>query len=402
MKSKASPIREAERLSWIDAARGLAILGIFMVNVPAFNAPYFLYGGAESAWPSSVDRTVQSIIDIFFQASFYTLFSFMFGFGLQMMKERLEEKGISYRPILFRRLIVLIAFGLVHAFLIWHGDILLTYGVFGLVLFAFFNAKPRTLLAWGYGMLAFLVIPLTLSLYAIRNQLGGFVNQDAIRESLENYGSGSFLVILEQNWSDWAYANSPGNLPFLALSLIPMFLFGMYVCRKKWLHNPEAHRSSILKVWLITGLLFLVFKAGPYMIGNPEWLQLAQDNVGGSASAVFYVLSVTLAFRTSAGSKLLHPLSWVGRMSLSNYIFQSLFSFILFYSVGFGLYGEVSPLFSMLIVLTVFTIQIALSKLWLKSFRYGPLEWLWRTLTYGKKQKLKRIPAAASEEKGVQ
>ena len=108
MKTSARPLRESERLSWVDASRGLAILGIFMVNVPAFNAPYFLYGGAEQFWPSSMSHFVQSFIDIFFQASFYTLFSFMFGFGMQMMKERLDDKQIPYQPVIFRRLLVLI------------------------------------------------------------------------------------------------------------------------------------------------------------------------------------------------------------------------------------------------------------------------------------------------------
>jgi len=94
------PINESKRLPWIDAARGLAIFGIFMVNMPAFNAPFFMYGGEEKYWPSETSHTIQTIIDIFFQASFYTLFSFLFGFGLYMMKERLEEKGLQYRPVI--------------------------------------------------------------------------------------------------------------------------------------------------------------------------------------------------------------------------------------------------------------------------------------------------------------
>lgn len=390
MKSAASPLGESERLSWIDAARGLAILGIFMVNVPAFNAPYFLYGGAGQFWPSTVSHSVQAVSDIFFQASFYTLFSFMFGFGLQMMKERLDDKHIAYRPVIFRRLIVLIGFGLIHAFLIWHGDILLSYGVFGMVLFAFFQVKARNLVIWAVGMLMFLVIPLTISLYAARDLLGNNVNYLAIEKANKNYGSGNLLDIWQQNWVDWSYSNSPGSLPFLALSLIPMFLFGMAICKKKWLHAPSDHLSVIKLTWMLTGILFIVFKAGPYLIGHPAWMQLLQDNIGGSASAVFYVLSITLMCRTEAGKRWVLPLTWVGRMSLSNYIFQSIISFILFYSVGFGLYGRISPLYSLLIVIVVYGLQVVGSKVWLSQFKYGPLEWLWRTLTYGKKQPLKR------------
>ncbi len=127
MNSQAAPIKEASRLQWVDAARGFAIFGIFMVNIGAFSAPYFLYGGAEDTWTQTIDRYTMEIIDIFFQASFYTLFSLLFGFGFQMLKERLVEKNIDVGPFLFRRLFILICFGVIHAFFIWNGDILLHY-----------------------------------------------------------------------------------------------------------------------------------------------------------------------------------------------------------------------------------------------------------------------------------
>ncbi|MFC7321181.1 DUF418 domain-containing protein [Halobacillus campisalis] len=396
MEPQASPLQDKERLSWIDASRGLAILGIFMVNVPAFNAPYFLYGGGEFVWTSTTSQAVQTFIDIFFQASFYTLFSLMFGFGIFMMKERLELKNMNYRPIIFRRLLILIGFGAVHAFLIWHGDILLSYGVFGFILFTFFNVKPATLLISAFSMLGVLVIPLTLGLYALRDSLGALGNSQAAEEAIRNYGEGNLMDIWQQNLTDWTYSNNAGTIPLLALSLIPMFLIGAYIAKRRWLHEPEVHLTSIKKWWVVTGVLFILFKAGPYVIGNPEWFQLLQDNIGGSASAVFYVLSITLAFRTSFGRKVIYPLTFVGRMSLSNYILQSVISFFLFYSVGFGWYGEVTPLLSVLIVLIIFSMQVAGSKAWLKKYRYGPLEWLWRTLTYRKKQPLKRSTRQAS------
>ena len=265
-----------------------------------------------------------------------------------------------------------------------------------MVLFFFFSAQPKTLVNWAVGMLAVLVAPFTLSLYAVRDQLQRSVNTPAIQQAKANYGEGSILDIWQQNWVDWSYANNLANLPFLALSLIPMFLFGMFMCKKRWLHEPGDYLTAIKTVWAVTGVLFVAFKAGPNLYGNPQWMQLLQDNVGGTASAIFYVLSITLLFRTKRGARLIHPLTWVGKMSLTNYIFQSVFSFLLFYSVGFGLYGQVSPLISLIIVVTVFALQIIASKAWLKKYKYGPFEWLWRTLTYGKRQPLKRKQSAAS------
>ncbi|WP_176223986.1 DUF418 domain-containing protein [Thalassobacillus devorans] len=390
MKDIGTPLREAERLEWIDAARGLAIFGIFMVNVPAFNAPYFLYGGEEIYWSSGTSHTIQAIIDIFFQASFYTLFSFLFGFGIEMMRERLVDKGLRAKYVIGRRLVILIGFGLIHAFLIWHGDILLSYGLIGLLLLFFLNRKKKTLLAWGFSMLLIFTVFFTFSLYSLGSDYGGWVNEPAIEQAEENYGNGTLFDIWSQNLNDWNYTNAPMNWPFLIMSLLPMFLFGMYIARKKWLHQPKRHKKALVSLWAVTFLLFLVFKAGPYLFGNPAWFQLMQDNIGGSASAVFYVVSVTLLYQSPIGKRWLRGLSYVGKLSLSNYILQSLFAFLLFYSVGFGLYGQVSPLWSVIIVVLFYSVQTIASKWWLQSYRYGPLEWVWRTLTYGKKQPLRR------------
>ncbi|WP_347861204.1 DUF418 domain-containing protein [Salimicrobium sp. PL1-032A] len=378
------PIQGKERLEWVDSVRGLAIFGIFMVNVPAFNAPFFLYGGGEEYFPSATSDVVRAMIDIFFQASFYTLFSLMFGFGLQMMKDRLVQKGIGYEAVLRRRLFVLFLFGVFHAFVIWHGDILLTYSVLGALLLLFMKQKDRTLLAWAYGLLLAVTVPFTLLLYAARDYGLGYINRDKIEAAMMNYGNGSLPEIWSQNIADWWYTNSPGNWPFLIMSMLPMMLFGMYIARKRWLHEPDRHEATLWKWWSVTGFLFLLFKLGPYFFGTPAWFDMAQDNIGGSASAVFYVITVTLLYK-NRGKALIRPLRWVGRMSLSNYIFQSVVSFTAFYQVGLGWYGDVTPLQSVLFVFVVFSAQVIISKWWLTRYRFGPLEWVWRTATYGRK-----------------
>lgn len=189
-----SPLQESERLTWIDAARGFAILGIFVVNIGAFSAPYFMYGGEKDAWTSAIDQNTQVFIDIFFQASFYTLFSILFGFGFQVLRERLVEKNIDVYPFLFRRLFILICFGLIHAFLIWHGDILLSYGVVGLFLAAFVNRKSNTLLVWGILMLGMSVTYFSKMLYDARAFLDGY-NASKISLVMENYSSSDLAVI---------------------------------------------------------------------------------------------------------------------------------------------------------------------------------------------------------------
>ncbi|ALX48676.1 DUF418 domain-containing protein [Lentibacillus amyloliquefaciens] len=384
----AAPLKKSERMTWIDAARGFAILGIFIVNIGAFSAPYFLYGGGMEAWDNTIDQSVQILIDIFFQASFYTLFSILFGFGLQILKERLEEKAIAVQPFIFRRLLILIGFGLVHAFLIWHGDILLSYGIIGLFVIAFIFNDEKTILTWGSLILFASVSLYTLTLYNAKDLLGS-ANTSGIYLAMDNYASDNLTAILGQNLNDWLYSNSVFSYMLLGTTLLPLFLFGMYLGKKRWLHRPAEFRQELRRGWLISLIFFGMLKAGPYLFDNPEWFSYAQDNLGGTASALFYLFSITLLGQSQFGKKLLKPFSFVGRMSMSNYILQSLICFVLFYGIGFGLYGSVRPVEAMGIVALVYTAQIFFSKWWLSMYRFGPLEWLWRSLTYKEMQPLR-------------
>lgn len=384
----AEPLHKSERMMWIDAARGFAILGIFVVNIGAFSAPYFLYGGEKDVWPLPIDQTTQMLIDMFFQASFYTLFSVLFGFGLQILKERLIVKEIAVMPFLIRRLTILIMFGMIHAFLIWHGDILLSYGIIGLIFMVFIYRSDQTILLWGSFMLGISVFLYTLMLYNIRALLGS-ASMSEINRAERSYASDDLFAIFGQNLNDWLYSNSVFSYMLLGTTLLPLFLFGVYLARKRWLHNPQAHRQKLLAGWIISLIVFIVLKMGPHLYGNPVWFSYVQDNVGGTASAIFYLFSITLLGQSMLGKKMLKPFSYIGRMSLSNYILQSLFCFVLFYGVGFGLYGSVRPVQAMGIVVLFYVIQVFASKWWLAKFRYGPLEWVWRSLTYKRKQPLR-------------
>ncbi|GAA0592913.1 DUF418 domain-containing protein [Virgibacillus siamensis] len=385
-----TPTKGSERLTWIDAARGFAIFGIFIVNIGAFSAPYFLYGGAEEAWTSPIDQFIQNFKDVFFQASFYTLFSVLFGFGFQMMKERVIDKGINAKLFLLRRLIILIGFGLIHAFLIWSGDILLSYGIIGLFLIAFIHRKNITLLVWALMLLGSSAAYFTMYLFSFRAYLG-YANYQEIRRAMESYTSNDLSVILSQNLHDWLYSNGLFTYFLLLMTLLPMFLFGMLIARKRLLHKPESNKHVLWICWSVSLLFFTALKWGPYLYGNPEWFNFIQDNVGGTASALFYLFSITLLHQSVFGAKLLKPFSHVGRMSLTNYMLQSVIQFILFYGVGFGLYGSVTPGISIAIVVLVFSLQAVLSRWWMAKFRFGPLEWVWRSLTYKKKQPMRKV-----------
>ncbi|KGX92642.1 hypothetical protein N781_15080 [Pontibacillus halophilus JSM 076056 = DSM 19796] len=387
---KTTPLASQKRLPWIDAARGFAIFGIFMVNMPSIVAPFFLYGGGASYFDSTTDEAVQNLVDLLFQASFYTLFSFLFGFGLQLMKDRLSDKGIAYRKVLLRRQLILIGFGIIHAFFIWHGDILLSYGVLGLLLFLFYERKDKVLIWTAILVLGFMSALNTLGLYLIRSQLP-FVSESGIEQSFAAYGEGGIGAAWQQNVNDWLVGNgSVGQWVNLALTLVPMFLIGMFFARKRLFHEVGEHRRTLWKIWWFTLVLFVAFKGVPFLFGNPIWFQYyAQDLIGGSASAIFYATSIVLLYQTRAKKGLVW-FTYVGKLSLTNYILQSVLAVGLAYNIGFGLYGELTPLMSAGVVVVIYMLQVLGSWWWVHRYHFGPLEWVWRTLTYGSRPKMAR------------
>ena len=391
MNQLLTPIQTKERIQSIDIIRGFAILGIFLVNMPAFNSPVLYMKPGE--WSGKLDNWTEQFINIFAQASFYTLFSFLFGFGIMIFKDRAIAKGYSFPRLFSKRLFVLLMIGCLHAFLIWHGDILISYAIVGLLFLLFHKAKQITLLVWA---LVLFIVPtflmsalLLLAFYLDPSMAGIPFNETMARRSLDVYSNGTFVDITGQRFQDWYYVNGPANLPFLIISILPMFLLGAYMAKKKWFSQVEENLKGIQKLWLTTMIIGVPFKLLPYYTSQNLITEYIQDAIGGPAIALFYATSIVLITRHDLWKRVLSPLAAVGRLSLSNYLFQSVLSTLIFYSYGLGLYGEISPFTGLILTIIIFASQIVISKLWLYKFQVGPVEWIWRTLTYGKKQPLK-------------
>lgn len=394
MKEKIRPMPQTKRLNWIDAARGAAILGIFMVNAPSFGSPFYMPGFDSPEWDSPLDTFLLGGIDIFFQASFYTLFSILFGFGMQLIFDSRKRDGIKPGWFLSRRMLVLLGLGAVHAFLIWHGDILFTYAILGLLIIPFLYT-PRWVLLTMIPVLLLPVVLLFTVLYLAASMIDEGMEQIMaslidIPSKMAAYGNGTYADILQQNLADWSMASGGGGIILNVFLMLPLLMLGAYLARVKLFHDPVANRRKLIWFTVITGFLFLIFKAGPYLIGAPYWLSIVQDSIGGPSSALFYLSLITLLSNVPVLSWIARQLSYVGRMSLSNYLFQSLLMFILFYNVGFGLYAKFSLIGFICFVIGVFVIQVILSRIWFRYFTFGPVEWLWRILTYGKIQPLRK------------
>ncbi|WP_010283440.1 DUF418 domain-containing protein [Bacillus timonensis] len=383
-----TPVMGAERIQSLDVIRGLAIFGIFFVNMPSFFAP-ILYLNPKTWWTGELNQWTNNFIDIFAQASFYTLFSFLFGFGMILFKERALAKGYSFYPLITRRLMVLLLFGCLHAFFVWHGDILITYAVVGAILLLFHKAKPITLLIWALvlifvpnlflGGLMFVAIMFEPSINSV------LYNEQLALKSVEIYSTGGFWEITIQRFQDWYFVNNVASIFALVITLLPMFLLGAFIAKKKWFEGHDEDVKKVKILWLISFVIGVPMKLLPYFTDKNPATDYLQDTIGGPGTALFYATTVVLLMRVPIWKKLLSPLAFVGRLSLSNYLFQSIVCTLLFYGYGFGLYGKIELFTGFLLTIGIYILQIILSFLWLKKFRFGPFEWIWRTLTYGMK-----------------
>ena len=392
----AGPISPGARIQSIDILRGFALFGILLVNMMSFAYPGFLYPALQSPNLSAVDRAVEWAIRVFTQASFYTIFSFLFGLGFALQMRRLQERGGLHTYI--RRLLILLVFGVLHSIFIWTGDILHTYALVGFLLIPFRNTRGRWLLLWGImGILAATYLFWSALNIADRLELPRETRAEVIR----TYSEGTYLEITETRLTESInrFFNTLYGLPrFLAL-----FMLGLWVGRRRIIERAGQH-LHLLRWGVVLGLIVGFAGKGPYgydlLTGAFErdtarlFRSLAY-NVSGPAMGVAYVGIMLLILQSQIWQDILAPLAAVGRMALTNYLLQSIICTTLFYGYGLGLYGQVGTLWTTVLTLVIFGLQIPASVLWLRHYRFGPMEWLWRTLTYGRAERQKRHPASS-------
>ncbi|WP_110114334.1 DUF418 domain-containing protein [Bacillus sp. CGMCC 1.16541] len=384
-KETLQPIRSKNRIEVIDLLRGFALLGILLVNMPAFYSAD-LYYGDESIAKTALDTYINIVIDVFAQASFYPLFSILFGFGFMMMFEKAYKEDVAFTPIFSRRLIALLFIGCIHAFFIWYGDILIIYAICGFLLLIFQEARSQVLLAWACVLFAVPTVIMSAILFVatLHNQESAIVglNQELIERSYEIYSNGTINEVISQRAMDWYYVNNASTLPFLILSIFPMFLLGAYIAKDKWFYRSDE-RIIILKwITLISFFVFILFKGLPYLFGRNLFTDYVQDHIGGPAGAIFYMSSFLLLSKNVIMKNLFRPLAAVGKLSLSNYLLQSLLCTFIFYSYGLGLYGEITVAQGVGIAFGLFILQVVISNMWISLFERGPIERVLRSFTY--------------------
>jgi uncharacterized protein len=368
------PTGPAERIDAIDVLRGLALLGVVAINVVnEFRVSIFEQFLSQKPPTSPIDSAIGAILMLAVEMKALALFSLLFGAGLAIQFERLasSERRTS---LLVRRLAVLLAFGLIHLCLIWNGDILTEYALAGLIVLPFLFG-PRWLLA--VAALAFLGLYLVMQAAPPDGLFPSTITQH-VADANRIYATGGFLDVLA-----FRLREIPLIVPlhvFVFPRTIGLFLLGAFGWRTG---IPQSRPRRLLSI-------------GVPCIGLGAALILAgADALGTILLALGYGAVIIGIANLESGKKLLGWAAPLGRMAFTNYLAQSLIFGWIFYGYGLGLFGRLGVTSALAIGVVVYIGQVFFSAWWLRRFRYGPVEWLWRTLMYGVPQPMLHSPIEA-------
>lgn len=415
MNNTIAPVKGKDREVFMDMLRGFAIFGILIANL-AVGGLSLYNASAKQTGPfllPQLDQQLSFLYTIFIDGKFYSIFSLLFGWGIALQIQQGIAKDSDPIPTIRRRLFFMLLLGFVHI-LIWTGDIVLFYAMLGFLLLPFRKFSDKTLLIMGFTLLllpiglyaAKMQWPLlntpTTVLYDIGSRIDtvwlGINSEAAYKEWVKN---ANWWDILQSNVTGVFYRF--GYLFFI--SRIPkvfgMFLIGFVLGRSNFYKNISQNKKWIyytICIGLLIGLPANYLLA--YYIRNHEadyynlkingLYQTIAYALGVAPFALAYVGTFMLCFQTAFGKKIMSVVSPVGRMAFSNYITHSLVCNFVFLGAGLGYGGQVGPFFLTIFGIILFVLQIVISTIWLRYYNYGPVEWLWRSLTYGKMQVMKR------------
>jgi uncharacterized protein len=405
-----APIAKNDRIEYMDMLRGIAVFGILIANLRWFS----LYEPGEDGrfvFPV-LDKVVWLLQNVFIEGKFYSIFSFLFGWGIALQIERSRRDDVSTAKFIWRRLGFMLLLGAMHMLLLWEGDIVFLYGIVGFVLFALRRFSNRTLLITGVLLLLSPILLYSLKMtFSWFNrpsewmtqagewiyQQNGWVDQDTSRTAVIRE-SKSLFPLLAINLGDapyrFAYLFFVSRIP----KVLGAMLLGFVAGRTGFYAKIMQHRTIVLWATICGLLLFVPLN---------YWLVSSLENdhayhafePGGLYYTIAYALIVfplaavymaglAFAFENRAMHKILSLAQPVGRTAFSNYILHSIVGIITFYGIGigFGLMGQFGPFAWTVFGVLFFACQVGLSNLWLRRYRFGPVEWIWRSLSYRKLQ----------------
>jgi len=408
--SALQPVSGEQRVEVIDALRGVALFGVFLVNICGFCGAGVMATATQlEALPTrAIDQVVEQIVAILFEDKANTLFAFLFGLGFYLQMQRAEAREVDFAPTYRRRLTVLLCFGVAHILFLWTWEILHLYALLGFALLATRRLSSRALLITGVALTLFdWRIPQEfVHYYGLDNWhgLGSVYSDAAVFERQAVAASGDYVrivtVMARFTFIDYVLT---GALFAWLLYAFGRFAMGAWVGRHGWLQDSARYHVGFKRTMLVClplGLaltlsqraLFAAVESGDLSIAFPNTLLTAIHALAVPTLAAGYACAIVVAMNTGVGRRVFRTFAFGGRMALTNYVAQSfVYGFVLFgVGPGLALAGKIGTAVAATIAIVGYALQLLISRWWLARYRFGPLEWLWRGLTYRRWPPLRR------------
>ncbi|MFH4966117.1 DUF418 domain-containing protein [Gaetbulibacter sp. M235] len=421
------PVQQSGRINSLDVIRGIALLGILLMNINGMGLPFAYSDPTISGGSDGLNLQVWIANNMFFEGTMRGLFTMLFGAGAILLTSRLEKSGagITTADIYYRRILWLLVFGIINVYIfLWHGDILYPYAIFGLMLFPFRNASVKNLILVGCILISIGVLwdisdyhnNLEIQKNGIEMQTlkeqGTILNDDQkealdkweklntkhtpeeVQEKIEKMHQGYWAVLMEkvkgnQFMQTW--------LPYRlwVWDILSFMILGMALFKLRVFHGERSNKFYILLLVIgyLIGLSINYIETIMLIDSNFDPVIISKADQSYQIGRLFTTLGHIGLFMLFIKSGILgflqKSLAAVGKLALTNYLTHSVVTSIIFYGDGFALFGELQRYELYYIVGSIWIVQLIFSPIWLKYFLYGPAEWVWRSLTYQQKQPFK-------------
>lgn len=404
MKLSLTPTQVHERIQSLDIIRGIAILGILIMNIQSFSMPGSAYSNPMAFGDlNGINKWVWIISHVFADMKFMNIFSILFGAGIILVTSKSEMKTGKSAVLHYKRTIWLLIIGLFHAHLIWYGDILVIYALCALILYPLRNIKPSIQL-----LLGLIIFSIQSIMYLFFGATIGEWPADSLTEMTQSWAptqerinfeigmiTGNLSQQIQFNSAVATYLETNFFVSLYGFWRVSgLMLIGMALYKLGFFTANKSNAYYYKPIFILFPVGFTLITIGLIKNFNADWnweysrFLGSQFNYWGSLFLCIAYISILMIFVNSNILKSLkNRFAAVGRMALTNYISQSIICTLLFFGIGFGLFGQIDRWLQIIVVLLIWIMQLIWSKPWLKKFRFGPLEWLWRSFTYGKKQK---------------
>lgn len=390
MTTSAIPIKQEERATIVDILRGFALTGVLIVNFTSFTDQQ-VPSNILNSISSPFDLTLSRINTVFFEWKFMTLFSILFGYGFGLLLLSVEKKNINPNALFLKRMFGLFVIGFIHTSFWWF-DVLHFYAICGVLLLLFREASNKKILI--SSILFMFVFPFCFSL-AMKSKSPTFKDADW-QNMYEQFKYGNLIDVFRTNLIGYykLFVLSASDVHDI-IETLGRFLFGFYLVRIKLFESIERKKKLFTKVLFTSSLFTIAYIIIKWLavtdainISSAYWEPFTK--VGIISTTSFYSSIIVLVFISSGQNILFKIFQALGKMTLTNYLLISAINIILLYGIGFGKLGELPMHKIWLFAFGWLIIEIVFSSLWLRIFCYGPIEWIWRQLTYWKKVPLRK------------